>query len=138
MRLRKFLADEMKTESTADSKKSAEESSSDAKKPPKTAADEGKGSGTRDAKDSAWVKETLDAHNKLRASHGAPPLQWSDECWASAKKAAEHCAAKQDLEHAHCAGPSGKHGQNGFEGSRPPYRPKRAIQAWYDEIKDYD
>ena len=62
---------------SGDSKKSAEESSSDAKK---TAAAKavlktalaGTGSGTRDKNDSAWVKETLDAHNKLRASHGAP------------------------------------------------------------------
>ena len=24
--------------------------------------------------------ETLEAHNRLRAAHGAPPLEWSDEC----------------------------------------------------------
>ena len=93
---------------------------------------------TRDEKDSAWVKETLDAHNKLRAGHGAPPLEWSDECWASAKKAAENCATKKDLEHSHCEGPSGAHGQNGFEGSHGPYNPTRAVKAWYDEVKDYD
>ena len=26
--------------------------------------------------------ECLEAHNKLRAKHGAPPLEWSDECEA--------------------------------------------------------
>ena len=35
---------------------------------------------------SDWIQATLAAHNELRAKHGAPPLEWCDECAEFAKK----------------------------------------------------
>ena len=35
-------------------------------------------------------------------------------------------------------GPSGRHGQNGFGGWGGQWRAEQAVQAWYDEVKDYN
>ena len=39
-----------------------------------------------------WINQALTVHNKLRAKHGSPPLQWSDGCYEFALHAAESIA----------------------------------------------
>lgn len=83
-----------------------------------------------------WKQATLDAHNRLRAQHGVPPLTWNDECYLAAKRRADTCQAKGGMEHGDLQGPSGRHGQNIFWCSRPGSSADRVAQSWYDEITD--
>lgn len=83
-----------------------------------------------------WKQATLDAHNKLRALHGCPPLTWSDECYIEAKKQANACQARGALYHDHMEGPSGRHGQNGYWSSAPGTTAEGATESWYEEITD--
>jgi len=83
-----------------------------------------------------WKQATLDAHNRLRALHGCPPLTWSDECYIEAKKQANACQARGSLFHDHLQGPSGRHGQNGYWCSAPGSTAEVATESWYDEITD--
>ena len=46
----------------------------------------------------------LARHNSLRAQHGAPPLEWSDQCAANAQLQADACAERQSLFHGNHAG----------------------------------
>ena len=41
----------------------------------------------------------LARHNSLRALHGAPPLEWSDQCTANAQLQADACAEQKSLFH---------------------------------------
>jgi hypothetical protein len=43
------------------------------------------------------VVKAQEAHNRYRANHGAANLEWSDECYLSAKKQANACQEKLDL-----------------------------------------
>lgn len=43
------------------------------------------------------VVNAQEAHNRYRANHGAANLEWSDECYLSAKKQANACQEKLDL-----------------------------------------
>jgi len=83
-----------------------------------------------------WRQATLDAHNQLRALHSAPPLEWSQDCYEAAKRAAEHCSRIGKLEHQNLGGKLGRHGQNLAWCSMSPYPPEDAVNAWYDEIDD--
>jgi len=83
-----------------------------------------------------WKSEALEAHNKFRAAHGAPPLTWSEECYNLAKLQANVCQAEGVLVHGFMEGPSGQHGQNAFWSSRPGEQPAVAAAAWYGEIED--
>jgi hypothetical protein len=85
-----------------------------------------------------WVDQTLDEHNKRRALHGVPPLKWSQECYKSAKKAADACQAQGKMFHNTLSGPSGRHGQNIYWCSAPGYSVKTAVDAWYREIGIYN
>eukprot|EP00930_Biecheleria_cincta_P097334 TRINITY_DN89059_c0_g1_i1.p1 TRINITY_DN89059_c0_g1~~TRINITY_DN89059_c0_g1_i1.p1 ORF type:complete len:229 (+),score=36.31 TRINITY_DN89059_c0_g1_i1:40-726(+) len=84
--------------------------------------------------DSDWIQATLDAHNRLRANHGAPPLEWNEECYEQAKKQADECQAQDKLFHGYCEGPSGRHGQNAYMCSAPVQDANDAVQSWYDEL----
>ncbi|CAK9062460.1 Golgi-associated plant pathogenesis-related protein 1 (GAPR-1) (Golgi-associated PR-1 protein) (Glioma pathogenesis-related protein 2) (GliPR 2) [Durusdinium trenchii] len=81
-----------------------------------------------------WKKQTLEAHNAYRKEHGSADLQWSDECYLSAKKQANACQEKSAMFHDNCSGPSGRHGQNIFWCSAPGSSAERMVKAWYDEI----
>ena len=83
-----------------------------------------------------WICETLSVHNQYRELHGAPPLEWSEECYTEAKNAANHCSQIGRLDHTHLDGPSGRHGQNGYGGVGygGGWKPKQAIDCWYDEV----
>jgi len=82
----------------------------------------------------AIKQEILDVHNKLRAQHGIhTPLQWSDECAASAQRCAEHCEMNGWMDHCYTQGPSGRHGQN-IAWCSTGIQPQRSCELWYDEL----
>jgi hypothetical protein len=87
------------------------------------------------------VQETLDIHNALREAHGAPPLEWSDECAELAQMQADAMAAAGSIFHDNTEGPSGSHGQN-VAMAMPEITPTMAIKMWYNEVNepgyDYD
>ena len=83
-----------------------------------------------------WAKATLEAHNAFRAKHGAPPLEWSKECFELATKQAAKMEKNKALDHDNLEGPSGRHGQNCFGGSGKEFTAMDATKAWYDEVKD--
>ncbi|CAK0902833.1 unnamed protein product [Prorocentrum cordatum] len=85
-----------------------------------------------------WVAKTLKAHNDLRARHGAPPLQWSDECFRAAQVQASACQSRGALFHGSQQGRSGRHGQNAFFGSMPGADASDVVQMWYDEVAKYN
>mmetsp|Transcript_40893 Transcript_40893/g.73447 ORF Transcript_40893/g.73447 Transcript_40893/m.73447 type:complete len:679 (+) Transcript_40893:68-2104(+) len=60
----------------------------------------------------AWKNEVLEAHNDLRASRGAPPVAWSDECYIYAKMQVDDCEFHNSRFRGYLDGPSGRHGQN--------------------------
>ncbi|KAG0282721.1 hypothetical protein BGZ96_000187 [Linnemannia gamsii] len=72
------------------------------------------------------IKSILDAHNTLRAKHGAPALTWNP---ASAKFGDDWLQAC-NFKHS-----GGKYGENLAAGY--PNFPA-AVKAWYDEVKDYN
>lgn len=77
----------------------------------------------------------LNAHNQYRAKHGAPPLKWSNECNAHAKKWASYLAKNKKFEHSHAKGL----GENLACFVRSgEVTGNEAVDMWYDEIKDYN
>jgi len=83
-----------------------------------------------------WKKEVLEAHNAHRKNHSAPPLQWMDECYLSAKKQANACQERSAMYHGNTSGPSGRHGQNIYWCSSPGSDAKEMVYAWYSEVTD--
>ena len=85
----------------------------------------------------------LDAHNKYRADHGVPPLEYDPVCQKAAQAWADNMVKKKKMYHA-----SKKENPNMGENlamysssdpndktlSQTPH----ATEGWYDEIKDYD
>jgi uncharacterized protein YkwD len=82
----------------------------------------------------AWIKDTLQAHNDLRAKHGSPPLVWDNECAEKAQLAADACGEENKLFHSHCQ--EYGHGQNAFGGTPGQFGAKDAIESWYSEFRD--
>lgn len=80
---------------------------------------------------SAADKEAyLSGHNKLRATHGASPLTWSDELAAAAQKWANNCVFK------HSGGTLGPFGENLAAGSGD-FSIQDGIKAWADEEREW-
>lgn len=80
----------------------------------------------------------LKAHNEKRALHpGTPMLVWDDTLAQHAKTWADHLASKGTLEHAENTGEGENLYYFGTSGSYVATCDD-AVQAWYDEIKDYD
>jgi hypothetical protein len=76
----------------------------------------------------------LDAHNRVRAKHCAPPLTWSAELAQVAQAWATHlrdsnCA----FEHSNNA----KYGENLAGGTVNALDPEATVAMWYDEVKIY-
>lgn len=85
--------------------------------------------------DSNLEREFLDAHNKYRRTHGAPPLTLSRDLCSSAQKWADHLLSIKTLQHS-----STNHGENLYYSCSSA--PKKlngndAVDSWYSEIKDY-
>jgi len=77
-----------------------------------------------------WV----DAHNKVRAAHCAPPLTWSPTLAAIAQKWADTLKAK-GCGFGHSGGQ--KYGENLAAGTSGALDPESTVAMWYDEIKLY-
>eukprot|EP00658_Telonema_sp_P-2_P039966 TRINITY_DN2858_c0_g1_i2.p1 TRINITY_DN2858_c0_g1~~TRINITY_DN2858_c0_g1_i2.p1 ORF type:complete len:392 (+),score=66.42 TRINITY_DN2858_c0_g1_i2:172-1347(+) len=75
----------------------------------------------------------LEAHNRYRANHNAPPLEWDDGLAAYAQRQADECEARSMLFH----GNNPNQGQNAFM-SYPPSSGDKATSDWYSEIRNYD
>ena len=75
----------------------------------------------------------LEAHNAYRKKHCAPPLVWADDLAKEAQAWADGLA-KKGCKLAHS---STKWGEN-IAAATAPLDPARAVELWYQEIKDYD
>lgn len=81
----------------------------------------------------------LDAHNALRALHGAPPLVWDDTCAQHALLAVQECVNQGALMHNNCS--EYNEGQNLYTASSTgdnSANSKTAVQSWYSELDSYD
>ncbi|KAK4047935.1 hypothetical protein OIV83_005119 [Microbotryomycetes sp. JL201] len=79
------------------------------------------------------AQQALDAHNKFRAMHGVPPLEWDVKAADAAKKWFDNCVFE------HSKGKVGSYGENLFAVSASGIQnPTDGINSWYSEIKDYD
>src|SRR5262249_36883048 len=78
-------------------------------------------------------KALVEAHNRFRAKHCAPPLAWSPKVAASAQKWANTirdrgCA----LGHS-----GGQYGENLAAGTQGTLDERSIVAMWYDEVKRY-
>jgi hypothetical protein len=82
----------------------------------------------------AEARPILDAHNRFRADHCAPPLEWSDKLAAAAQDWANQ------LRDAGCAfeHSQSSYGENLAGGSTGYLPPEDAVAMWYREIDGYD
>ncbi|EIN13524.1 PR-1-like protein, partial [Punctularia strigosozonata HHB-11173 SS5] len=71
--------------------------------------------------------EYLDAHNSIRAQHGASALTWDDTLEAAAQKWANNCVFK------HSGGTLGPFGENLAAGTGDGYTITSAVKSWTDE-----
>lgn len=77
---------------------------------------------------------TVDAHNRVRAAVGVPPLAWSNKVaevaqnWADGLKATRGC----DMKHS-----SNSYGENLFWGSGKRWTMSEAVASWAEEKADY-
>jgi pathogenesis-related protein 1 len=77
----------------------------------------------------------LDAHNRFRAQHCAPPLSWSNKLAEVAQKWAN------ELQKKGCAfghSPGGTYGENLAAGTSGALDPESTVLMWYDEVKKYN
>ncbi len=81
----------------------------------------------------ADAQTLLDEHNRYRAAHCAPPLEWSDELAAVAQGWADQlrddgCA----FEHSRT-----KYGENLAAGTSGALPPEAVVEMWYREVDQY-
>jgi len=83
----------------------------------------------------AEIEETVASHNEWRAKVGVAPLVWDEELAKTALKWAKKLKEKGcAFEHSHTKGL----GENLFMGTTGFYDPKEVVDAWGNEIKDYN
>jgi len=80
-----------------------------------------------------FQKDCLNAHNNYRAQHGAPPLRWSSKLASDAEKWAKELVKLNRLQHH-----TGEDGENLAYASGYDMSGQRAVDMWYEEIKDYN
>ena len=76
----------------------------------------------------------VDAHNRYRAKHCAPPLVWSKQLADVAQKWANTLRDKGCI-FGHS--PGMKYGENLAAGTQGALDPERTVDMWYDEIRLY-
>jgi pathogenesis-related protein 1 len=79
-------------------------------------------------------KQMLEAHNRIRRSHGVEPLAWSDALAGYAKSWANRLASEGRLHHH----PNPKYGENLYLISGGEASPAEVVDSWASESKDYD
>jgi pathogenesis-related protein 1 len=79
------------------------------------------------------AKALVEAHNRARAKHCAPPLKWSSKLAASAQKWADNLGAHGcGLQHS-----GGPHGENLAAGSEGFLDAAAVVGMWVDEGRHY-
>ncbi|MBV6492227.1 MAG: hypothetical protein LDLANPLL_00220 [Turneriella sp.] len=81
-----------------------------------------------------FQKEILQRHNTLRAKHGVAPLKWSTEVEKVAQDWATKIAREDNMRHRN----PNKYGENIFWMSGREPTGNNVVDAWYNEIKDYN
>ena len=82
----------------------------------------------------SWTEEILDAHNRVRAQTGAPPLTWSDQLAAVAQQWADYLLRSGEF----CHRTPSRFGENLFEIRGRPAPPTLSVDRWAAEAADYD
>jgi uncharacterized protein YkwD len=89
--------------------------------------------GARPPVSSEDAKALVEAHNRVRARHCAPPLAWSSELATSAQKWARALGDRGcALQHS-----GGAHGENLAAGTSSIMDPASVVGLWYGEVKGY-
>ncbi|XP_037957618.1 glioma pathogenesis-related protein 1-like [Teleopsis dalmanni] len=83
---------------------------------------------------SNFNKEVLDAHNKLRADHGCPPLKITAELNKFAEEWANNLASKNKLEHRD----NNAYGENIYYAEGMDIKGDHPVKMWYKEIEKYN
>ncbi|BFF95575.1 Golgi-associated plant pathogenesis-related protein 1 [Drosophila madeirensis] len=81
-----------------------------------------------------FAQECLNAHNKYRALHHAPPLRLSAKLNALATNWAQHLLANNRMEHRQNSG----YGENIYMAMGGNMSASDAVDSWYKEINQYD
>ena len=81
----------------------------------------------------SFAKEFLDAHNRVRAQYGVPPLRWSGKLALYARRWS--AARRYDCVMMHSQSP---YGENVFWGGGPEWRPVEVVADWASEASFYD
>lgn len=76
----------------------------------------------------------LSAHNAVRTRVGLVPLAWSARVAASAQEWADTLLARRQFFHR----PHSNYGENLFEITGAPASPAQVVNAWAEEIRNYD
>jgi uncharacterized protein YkwD len=75
----------------------------------------------------------VDAHNRYRAEHCAPPLVWSDKLAKVAQRWADTLVKKGcAFEHS-----GSDYGENLAAGTSGAFPPERVVEMWYREVDQY-
>jgi pathogenesis-related protein 1 len=82
----------------------------------------------------AVAEQFIEAHNRVRAKHCAPPLTWSKKLADIAQKWANTLRDKGCV-FGHS--PGAKYGENLAAGTQGALDPTSTVDMWYDEIKLY-
>lgn len=83
-------------------------------------------------------KQCTDAHNKYRAMHGVPPLQWSDEIARDAERYAQKLAKQHTLRHSDRQERDGTGENLAMFTGKFDTAGEEATEMWYGEIEDYN
>ncbi len=79
------------------------------------------------------MRALLDAHNRLRGRHCAPPLRWSADLARVAQRWADTLVARGcAFEHS-----GGRYGENLAAGTEGALGPDDVVQMWYRESRSY-
>jgi len=78
------------------------------------------------------IQEALDAHNKYRIDHGAPPLAWDEKCYQTALVWAQQMAKEDNMYH----GGNPGMGQNLAWSSGQDLTWKESVFLWWNEVND--
>lgn len=79
------------------------------------------------------MDEILAAHNRLRAQHCAPPLEWSEALAEDAQSWADGMAARGcTLQHSDLP-----HGENLYMATSGVSSPAGVAESWYSEVRGY-
>jgi len=92
------------------------------------------GSSPNKAPASSFAREMVVEHNAVRARVGTPPLQWSEPLASVAQEWADRLMQNGQFVQSH----NPKYGENLYEISGAAATPANVIQAWAEEISDYD